>query len=293
MATRLDNPSLVVIVGETASGKSELAVQLAERFNGEIIAADSWTVYKDFTIGTAKPDADTRSRVPHYLLDIADPEVGFNAADYKRLAIAAIAEIAGRHKLPILVGGTGLYVDSVLFDYTFLPPATPEIRSRLNEKSVEELLALVNQAGYGVEGIDVRNKRRLIRLIESKGLRPGRAQSMRLNTLVIGIPVEREELRARISARVDAMLTAGLADEVDALRQIYGWDVEPMKGIGYREFREYFEGSQSAAQTRERIITSSLNLAKRQRTWFKRNKSIHWLSKQDEAVDLITTFLNK
>ena len=293
METGSDNPPLIVIVGETASGKSELAVQVAERFNGEIIAADSWTVYKDFTIGTAKPDENTRSRVPHYLLDIAEPEAGFNAADYKRLALSAIADIAVRGKLPILVGGTGLYVDSILFDYSFLPPATPDIRSELDSLTIEELLTMIHQQGYDLTGIDVRNKRRLVRLIESKGARPDRALSMRDDTLVIGVRVEREELRERIAVRVDAMLTAGLIDEVDTLRQAYGWDVEPMKGIGYREFYEYFNGSQSIDETRERIVSSSLNLAKRQRTWFRRNKSIHWISTQDEAVELITTFLNK
>jgi len=111
--------------------------------------------------------------------------------------------------------------------------------------------------------------------------------------LVIGMRVEREELRGRIASRVDAMLAAGLEDEVGALAQTYGWDVEPMKGIGYREFYDYFNGSQTIDETKERIISASLNLAKRQRTWFKRNKSIHWISKRDDAVDLITTFLNK
>lgn len=293
MATGSDNTPLVVIVGETASGKSELAVQLAEAFDGEVIAADSWTVYKDFTIGTAKPDAATRSRVPHYLLDIADPQIGFSAAEYKRHALAAIAGIASRRKLPILVGGTGLYVDSVLFDFSFLPPASPELREKLNGLSREELLVMIEQSGYDLYGIDVRNKRRLIRLIESNGLRPNRDDRLRPNSLVIGMRVEREELRARIAKRVDAMLSAGLEEEVGKLAQLYGWNVEPMKGIGYREFYEYFNGSQTIDETKERIISSSLNLAKRQRTWFKRNKSIHWISKQDEAVELITTFLNK
>lgn len=293
MASRSDNPPLVVIVGETASGKSELAVQLAEAFAGEVIAADSWTVYKDFTIGTAKPDAATRNRVPHYLLDIADPLIGFSAAEYKRQALAVIADISRRHKLPILVGGTGLYVDSVLFDYSFLPPAAPEMREKLNALSIDELLRMIEESGYELEDIDVRNKRRLIRLIESNGLRPNRNEQVRSNTLAIGVRVEREELRARIAKRVDAMLTAGLEDEVGMLAKTYGWDVEPMKGIGYQEFYEYFNGSQTIDETRERIISSSLNLAKRQRTWFKRNKSIHWTSKQEEAVELITTFLNK
>jgi tRNA dimethylallyltransferase len=293
MASRSDNPPLVAIVGETASGKSELALVLAKKFNGEVIAADSWTVYKDFTIGTAKPNSADRERVPHHLLDIAEPLEGYSAAEYKRHALAAIADITGRNKLPILVGGTGLYIDSVLFDYSFLPPSSTGMRSELNSRSIEELLEMINEAGYDLDGIDVRNKRRLIRLIESNGVRPNRDTELRPNTIIIGVQVPREELRERVAKRVDAMLAAGLEAEVASLAQRYGWDVEPMKGIGYREFHEYFNGSQTIDETRERIISSSMNLAKRQRTWFKRNKSIHWISKQDDIVGFITTFLNK
>lgn len=293
MASGSDNHPLVVIVGETASGKSELALMLAEKFNGEVIAADSWTVYKEFSIGTAKPNEAERERVPHHLLDIADPQVGFSAAEFKRQALLAVTDIASRNKLPILVGGTGLYIDSVLFDYSFLPPSPTNIRAELNDLSIDELLEMIATAGYDLEGIDTRNKRRLIRLIESSGARPERATELRLNTMIIGVQVPREELRDRIARRVDVMLEAGLEAEVMSLAQKYGWDTEPMKGIGYREFHEYFDGSQTIGETRERIIGASMNLAKRQRTWFKRNKSIHWISKQDDAVELITTFLNK
>lgn len=293
MASRSDNSPLVAIVGETASGKSELALVLAEEFNGEIVAADSWTVYKDFTIGTAKPNGVERERVVHHLLDIAEPLEGYSAAEYKRHALAAIADISSRNKLPILVGGTGLYIDSVLFDYSFLPPSPTDMRSELNNRSIEELLEMIAEAGFDLDGIDTRNKRRLIRLIESNGVRPNRDTELRPNTIIIGVQVPREELRERVARRVDLMLAAGLEVEVASLAKRYGWDAEPMKGIGYREFYEYFNGSQTIDETRERIISSSMNLAKRQRTWFKRNKSIHWISKQDDAVELITTFLNK
>jgi tRNA dimethylallyltransferase len=291
MAARSNNPPLIVIAGETASGKSALAMRLAEMFGGEIVAADSWTVYKDFDIGTAKPIREDRARIPHHLLDIADPRDGFSAAAYKTLAVDAIADIAGRHKLPIMVGGTGLYIDSVIFDYSFLPPATPETRTALNTLSIEELLQKVTRAGIDTLGIDLRNKRRIIRLLETSGARPARKE-LEPNTLVIGLQVARDTLRERIASRVDMMLAAGLKEEVEALRSKYGWDVEPMKGIGYREFRDYFSGTQTLEQTRERIIGASMNLAKRQRTWFKRNKSIHYISKQAEAVELVTTFLN-
>ncbi len=281
-----------MIVGETASGKSALAIELAKKFNGEIISADSWTVYKGFDIGTAKPTAEERRRVPHHLLDIADPAEGFNAALYKKLVLKAVEDIDRRGKLPIMAGGTSLYIDSVIFDYSFLPPGKPGERQRLHSLTLPELLKIANESGLDTRSIDNRNKRRVIRLIENQGLLPSR-KNIRPNTLVIGLEVSREELKKGIEKRVAKMIHRGLEPEVDSLAKKYGWQIEPMKGIGYREFREYLEGSQTLEETKARIIKSTLDLAKRQRTWFKRNKSIHWVSKQSEAVELTTTFLNK
>lgn len=290
-----DNAPLIVIVGETASGKSALALELAKRFGGEIISADSWTVYQGFDIGTAKPSAVEIATVPHHLLDIADPREGFSAPEFKRQALAAIADITDRGKLPIMVGGTGLYIDSILFDYQF--PAAPdtETRKELSALSIEAVRQRVAAQGLDTTDIDIRNKRRLIRLLETNGARPARS-TMRANTLVLGVHIERDHLRERVTERVDVMLAAGLEREVKRLAETYGWTVEPMKGIGYREWHEYFCGTQSLAQTRERIISATMNLAKRQRTWFKRNNSIRWLTTEDkvaESVDLATTFLNK
>jgi tRNA dimethylallyltransferase len=285
---------LVVIVGETASGKSTLALALAEKFNGEIVCADSWTVYKGFDIGTAKPTTRDLTRVPHHLLDVADPKEGFSAAVFKRLANTAITDIQNRGKLPFLVGGTGLYINSVIFDYGFLPPSSPQLRAELNELSLTELLTRVEEVGFDITDIDLHNKRRVIRLIENNGVRPSR-KSLREQTIILGLHMPREQLSDNIVRRVDAMLAAGLEQEVQVLAAMYGWEVEPMKGIGYREWQPYFAGQQSLAETRQRIIKASLDLAKRQRTWFKGNKSIHWLlteRKTTEAVDLLTTFLN-
>ena len=285
---------LVVIVGETASGKSRLALELAERFNGEIICADSWTVYKGFNIGTAKPSAADQARVRHHLLDVADAKEGFSAVVFQRLANEAIMDIQNRGKLPILVGGTGLYIDSVIYDYGFLPPSSPELRAELNSMSLEEVLARADGLGLDTAGIDLRNKRRVIRLIENNGVRPSK-KSLRDNTILMGLSVPREQLQANMERRVDAMLAAGLEDEVRNLAEDYGWDTEPMKGIGYAQWKAYFEGTQSLDETRTKIIKATLDLAKRQRTWFKRNKSIHWLATEDkiaEAVDILTTALN-
>jgi tRNA dimethylallyltransferase len=283
---------LIIVVGETASGKSTLALELAERYNGELICADSWTVYQGFNIGTAKPSAADQARVPHHLLDVADPAEGFSAVLFQKLAQAAIADITARGRLPIMVGGTGLYIDSVLFDYSFLPPSDPALRAELNAMSLEQVLERTHTLGLDTTGIDLRNKRRVIRLIENNGERPVR-HAMRPDTLVLGIAADREHLRERITARVDAMLAAGLETEVQNLAERYGWEAEPMKGIGYREWREYFAGTQDLPQTRERIVKATMDLAKRQRTWFKRNSGIHWLSDRSESADIMTTFLNK
>lgn len=291
MAAKSNQPPLVVVVGETASGKSRLALDLAGRFNGEIICADSWTVRREVNIGTAKPSAEEQSRIPHHLLDIVDPCEGFTAAVFKRLANRAIKQIAERGKLPIMVGGTGLYIDSVLFDYSFLPESDSQRRSQLNAQTIPQLLSTIDQEGLSLEGIDIRNKRRLIRLIESGGARPTQG-ALRQNTLIIGMALPREELVQRINDRVDGMLRQGLAEEVRRLADAYGWECEALKGIGYREWQAFFAGTQDLAQTRDRIIRATLDLAKRQRTWFKRNKSINHIYKTEEGVDLVTTFLN-
>jgi tRNA dimethylallyltransferase len=283
---------LITVVGETASGKSALAMELAERFNGELICADSWTVYRGFDIGTAKPTTADQVRVPHHLLDVADPAEGFSAVIFQKLAEAAIADIAARGKVPIMVGGTGLYIDSVLFDYGFLPPSDPALRQELNALSLEQVVGRAEELGLDTTGIDMQNKRRVIRLIENNGLRPTK-QAIRQNTLVLGLSVPRDELHERITKRVDVMLAAGLENEVRALAAKYGWEVEPIKGIGYKEFRAYFAGEQTLAEVRARTIKGTIDLAKRQRTWFKREPSIQWVADRSETDVTVTIFLNK
>ena len=282
---------LVAIVGETASGKSAIAMEIAERFNGEIICADSWTVYKDFNIGTAKPSLADRQAVPHHLIDIADPKIGFSAAIFKDKAQQAIADVLKRGKLPILAGGSGLYVDSVLYDYGFLEQSEPTGRTALDAMDLRAVVALAQERGLDMTGIDTRNKRRVIRHIENKGVRPTKKE-IRPHTLVVGLRIPRDELMTRIEARVDGMISEGLEAEVRQLSLQYGWEVEPMKGIGYREWHDYFLGLQTLPETRQKIIQNTKQLAKKQRTWFKRNNSIQWVYSRSETVDLVTTFLN-
>jgi tRNA dimethylallyltransferase len=283
---------LLVIVGETASGKSSLATELAKQFKGEIISADAWAVYKGFDIGTAKPSPTEQAAIPHHLIDVAGPTDGFSVAEFKRLAANAIQNILKKNKLPILVGGTGLYIDSVIYNYSFLPAGPAEERRRLDSLSIEDLLELARSKKIETAGIDLRNKRRIVRLIESEGNRPTRSE-LRPNTLILGIHIPKEELESRITARVDQMLAEGLENEIKQLSERYGWSAEPMKGIGYREWQLYFDGKQSRAELRQRIISNSLQLAKKQRTWFKRNKSIHWINDVAQTTKLVNKFLNK
>ncbi len=286
-------PKLLVIVGETASGKTELALKLAHRFNGEIICADSWTVRKQVDIGTAKPTSRERAEIPHHLLDVVEPCEDFTAAVFKRLANEAIGDIAGRGKLPIMVGGTGLYVDGVIYDFDFLPAGDRREREELNRLSISQLLEKIRGLKLDLGGVDTRNKRRLIRLIETKGRRASR-QPLRGDTIIIGLKTPREEIERRIVKRLDDMLAAGLEDEVRGLADRYGWDCEALKGIGYAQWQGYFAGDQSLPETRNKIIKATFEYAKRQRTWFKRNKSIQWFAtpvKMADVVDSVTTFL--
>lgn len=292
MVAGVSTPKLITVVGETASGKSGIAMELARNFDGEIINADSWQVYKGMDIGTAKPPEEERKEIPHHLIDIVEPDEDFTAAVYKRKAVEVINEIASRGRLPIVVGGTGLYIDGVLFDYSFAAPGESGQREVLQQKTIPELLGMIQQKGLDMTGIDTRNKRRLIRLLETGGVKPEQS-GLRPNALVLGISVPRSKLRENIEKRTETMFRAGLKHEARELAEKYGWEVEAMKGIGYREFKPYFEGEQSLAETKRKIIRSTLELAKKQRTWFKRNRHIQWVETAEEAKESAKNFYAK
>jgi len=289
MAPAAPRPELLVIAGPTASGKTDLAVRIAKRHKGEIISADSWTVYRGFDIGTSKPTITQQKAIKHHLIDVREANQGFNAPLFKETAQKAIEDIRKRGQLPILAGGTGLYIDSVLYDFGFLP--TSAERKKLDGLALEELLKLADTRKIDLHGVDTRNKRRVIRAIEAKGQQPIK-QAVRAGTLMVGLRVDNQELRRRIEKRTDRMMEAGLEQEVKTLADKYGWEAEPMKGVGYRQWREYFEGAQTLEQTRDRIVSATMGLAKRQRTWFKRNPGIQWFSSIDEADSFIGQALN-
>lgn len=282
---------LIVVVGPTASGKSALAMRIAQAHNGEIIAADSRTVYRGMDIGTAKPTSQDQELVPHHLIDVRDPDEPFSAAEFKELANQAINDVASRGRLPIMVGGTGLYIDAVIFDYHFGPAADQAQRAVLNAMSVKELQDLCRQKNIDLP-INNENKRHLVRALELGGLISHKKQ-LRANTFVVGISTERDILRRGVSERAKEMVTEGVLEEVKRIGQKYAWRGEALKGNIYRIFRGVIEGSKTIDEATEELIRSDMALAKRQMTWFKRNQFIHWSTNPEELQQQVDTFLRR
>lgn len=277
-------PKLLAIVGPTASGKSDLAMALAEKYHGEIIAADSRTVYRYMDIGTAKPTDEEMMRIPHHLIDIADPNQVVTAAEFKKLAEAAIKEIAKKGKLPILVGGSGMYIDSILFDYQFPKPAERSARVELEKLTTGELLEKLQKIDPAMsESIDPANRRRLIRAIETAGQPRSKSQTLRPQTLVLGLRLNKDVIQKRIVQRAQKMLDKGIIAETKLLGEKFGWDSEAMTGIIYRPFKDVVLGRKTPDEALAEFIKGDLRLVKKQLTWFKRNPYIHWLEGSHEA----------
>ncbi len=271
---------LIVIQGPTASGKTKLAIELAIAFKGEIISADSRTIYRYMDIGTAKPTLVERSLVPHWGLDIVDPGGRFSAADFHKYAMAKIKEIRGRGHIPFLVGGTGLYVDAVVFNYMFTSRADPEQRRLLEKYSVSELQVYCIR--NNIEMPENRNnKRYLIRCIEQKNS-PKPVKSAPLDTtIIVGIATGKDILRQRIAHRTEHIFESNVVDEAIRLGKIYGWDNEAMTGNIYRLVKLYLDKAATLAEIKERNTTLDWRLAKRQLTWMRRNSLITWMSLHD------------
>lgn len=282
---------LVVVLGPTASGKTAISLELARQFKGEIIAADSRTVYKGMDIGTAKPSAQEQKMAPHHLIDVVTPDRQFTVADFQRLANKAIAEIGARGNTPFLVGGSCLYIDAVAYSFSFRGPANLALREELGAVPVEELQARLLEQGIPLPE-NRRNPRHLIRALETGGISSQRS-GIRPKTVLIGLNPGREVLRQKITARVDIMVNDGFEQEVRSLAAKYGWEAPGLQAPGYRAFRPYIEDEISLDEAKQLFVQNDMQYAKRQMTWFKRNPDIHWISKMDEAVDLVTTLLNK
>jgi len=285
---QVSDAPLVVIVGPTASGKSALAIELAKAFNGEIICADSRTVYKHMDIGTAKPSAEDQAAVPHWGLDLVEPGEVFTAADFKKYALLKAQQIRERGHVPFIVGGTGLYVDGVVFDYEFGQPR-PELRKQLEDLSLDELKTYCANNNV-VLPENENNRRYVIRAIEQESINSKRLRSPIDNVILVGITTERDELRRRIAARAEQLFESGMLEEAIKLGEIYGWDSEAMTGNIYKLVKQYLDGKLTLDELKQKNITADWRLAKRQMTYMKRNPYIKWLT-LDDAREYIKTAL--
>jgi tRNA dimethylallyltransferase len=266
---------LVVIVGPTASGKTALAIEAARRFGGEIICADSRSIYKGMDIGTAKPSPEEQALVPHWGLDLVEPNEPFSAADFKVYAEKKIEEIRARGHVPFLVGGSGLYIDAIIYDYKFGPIADSKRRAELEAMTLEELHEYCYKNNVLLPE-NSKNKRYVIRAIEQKSINTKRKSKPIGNSIIVGIATDREVLRDRIKMRAEQLFDDGVVEEATLLGKKYGWESEAMTGNVYPLVHMYLDGQRSLDDIKEKFTTLDWRLAKRQLTWFRRNPYIHW-----------------
>jgi tRNA dimethylallyltransferase len=300
-------PKIIVIIGPTASGKTALSLELAKKYNGEVVNADSRQVYRQMNIGTAKLRADKTSAdseylaegVRHHLIDICDPDEHFSLALFKERAFLAIDDIISRGKLPIVVGGTGLYVKAIVENFD-IPVTEPnqKVHESLATLSLEELtkkLEAIDPATAQV--IDLKNPRRVMRALEyvlTKDLSFIAEQKTlppKYEVLEIGLAVPREVLVERINWRVEEQIKDGLVEEVAKLAEKYSWDLPSMSGIGYKQIGYYLRNELSLAEASALIKRDTRQYAKRQMTWFKRDFKINWVTSLAEAAELVEKFV--
>lgn len=267
---------LIVIVGPTASGKTSLAINLAEIYGGEIICADSRTVYKDMDIGTAKPSYEDCQRVPHWGIDLVYPYEYFSAAEFKQYSLKKIEDIRSRNKIPFLVGGTGLYIDAIVFDYKFGNKSDVKKRTLLEKLTIEELWKYCSKNNIELPD-NYNNKRYVIRCIEQGGINNSRKVEINNNIIVVGISIDRDNLRKRIKDRIEQFFDNNVVEEARILGKIYGWDNRAMSGNIYPILHKYIDNEINIEEAKVEIFYRDWHLAKRQMTWFRRNKNIEWL----------------
>jgi tRNA dimethylallyltransferase len=314
------DPLLLALLGPTASGKTALSLHLAERFHGEIVSCDSVAVYREFEIGTAKPALQDRKRIPHHLIDVADPAEQFTAGDYSRLARAAIAGIHARGHLPIVVGGTGLYLRALLEGLFAGPARSEELRERLRQRQAargaEHLHRILRRldppAAAAIHANDVP---KLIRAIEvclsarqsmTVMWQAGRDPLRGFRILRIGLNPAREALYQRVNLRARAMFTQGqgrgqgqsLVEETRMLKDRYGEAARPLTSLGYKQAQQFLCGELSLEQAIAAAQQGHRNYAKRQMTWFRRDPDVEWINGfgddakvQKQAVELVSKAL--
>ncbi len=292
---------LIVVAGPTASGKTGLAIDIARRFDGEVVSADSMQIYKYMDIGTAKPTAEERAMCPHHLIDFVEPDEDFSVADYTKLAHEKIADIYARGKLPVMCGGTGLYINSVVNDVEFGEmTADEELREKLAEigkrEGGEKLIEILREFDpVSAERLHPNNMRRVIRAIEfykltkipiSEHQEMTKRIESRYDPVMFCIDHDRQILYDRINLRVDLMIKDGLIDEVRRIMDMgYTKELNSMKGIGYKEIMDYLNGECTLDEAIENVKQGSRRYAKRQLTWFRRDERIIMLKPETASAE--------
>ncbi len=301
-------PKIIVLLGPTASGKTDLGIALAKKFNGEIVSADSRQVYKSMSVGTGKPVGEwvegiyMVEGVPHHIMDIVEPDADFTLAHFKKMAEDQIDNILKRGRLPIVVGGTGLYIWSIV-DNLDMPAVAPdlELRAELEKKTPEERVKILTEKDpETAQKIDLKNPRRVLRALEvaldsGKSFVEQRKQAPPLyDALQIGLDWPREELYERIERRIGGQIKDGWTEETKKLSDAgFDWKLPSMSGIGYKQLGEYLRNERTLESAVAEIKQKTRNYAKRQLTWFKRDKRIEWIEKTDvaEAGKLVQEFI--
>lgn len=303
-------PKIVVIVGPTASGKTKLSIELAKKIDGEVVSCDSMQIYKEMDIGSAKPTIEEMQGIKHHLIDYISPEERYSVARYKQDAKKAIKEILEKGKVPIIVGGTGLYVNSLIYEIEYNKiEFDAEYREKLEEKAKNGLEDLYEEAKKidpkAMEIISPNDKKRIIRVLEiyhaTKKTKTeleieSRKNEVQYDYRVFAIDIRRDILYDRINKRVDKMIEQGLIQEVENLKQKYSEFPTAMQGLGYKEVVQYFENELTKEEMIEKIKQETRRYAKRQLTWFRKNKETIWLNGLDDVqknTDIICDNLKK
>lgn len=301
-------PKVIVICGPTASGKTGLSVKLAQAMNGEIVSCDSMQIYKDMTIGTAKVTKEEMQGIPHYLIDFVSPDERYSVADFQKDAEKAIHEIVAKGKTPIVVGGTGLYVDTLIYHIQY-----PEIktdlayRKQLEEMIQEQGLEVAYQKAkeidpQAIEKISSNDQKRIMRILEIYHQTQKTKTQLEIESrreeppyeyLVYAIDMDREKLYDRINQRVDIMIEQGLIEEVQALLEKYKNFPTAMQGLGYKEVVAYLKGNMTKEEMIETLKQETRRYAKRQLTWFRKNKQTIWLNALDKKEENIKKILGE
>lgn len=300
-------PKVIVIAGPTASGKTALSIELAKKINGEIISSDSMQIYQDMNIGTAKVTPEEMQGIQHYLIDFVSPNERYSVSDFKKDSEKAIQTILAKGKVPIIAGGTGLYIDSLIYGIEYPEMKfDEEYRNALMEQAQTEegLSKLYLQASKideeAIQNISPNDKKRIIRILEvfkatgknkTEQEKLSRKNGVKYDFQVFAIDMEREKLYERINKRVDSMFEQGLVQEVKNLREKYNCFPTAMQGLGYKEVVDYLEGKYSYEEMVDKIKQETRHYAKRQLTWFRKNKQTVWLKAENGIQNNINIIL--